>query len=125
MDDIVKDLSFNVNFYRIVTLTRNSIFLLHQYNLTRDQSTKLMKEEENGQIIVIHLPISYKKVNLEPFHPMTFKHQNTINIIESSTTDETPLLQDENIVIQEDDYYNPLFVKMVFEKINSIICGMN
>ena len=64
-NDIVKDLSFNETFYRIVTLTRNSAFLLHQYNLTRDQSTKLMKEEEgNDEIIVVHLPISYEKVNL-------------------------------------------------------------
>ena len=79
-------------------------------------------EEENDEIIVINLHFFEEKVDFEYFNPMKFNDKNTITVIESSTVYETPVLQNGSIVIQKDDYFNPLFTKLIFERINSILC---
>ena len=100
---------------------------MYEQQQDKDKLIELIKEEEEkGEMIVIHLPIFQEKKNNQLFRPMTFNDKNTINIIESSTIEQpSPVLQNGEIVIQEDDYFDPLFFKIVFEKISYILCGVN
>uniref|UniRef100_A0A7M5WWI3 Uncharacterized protein n=1 Tax=Clytia hemisphaerica TaxID=252671 RepID=A0A7M5WWI3_9CNID len=127
-NNIVQDVFPNATFHRIRELTaKNVISTTGGSLITKDKLMKYMKEEEdNGEIIAIHLPFFYEKVDHTDFQPMKFNVENTINIIiKSSNIEESPVLQNGNIVAQGHYYRDPMFMKLVFEKINSILCRKN
>ena len=60
--------------------------------------------EENNEVKVIHLPLSYERVLREYFSLWTFYDENTIDIVVSSSIDESPVLQNGTVVMREEDY---------------------
>uniref|UniRef100_A0A7M5X158 Uncharacterized protein n=1 Tax=Clytia hemisphaerica TaxID=252671 RepID=A0A7M5X158_9CNID len=121
---IVRDVLPNVTFHSIITVTDTMV--LRKGYTRKDKLMKYLKEEEeeNDEIVVIYLPFSRGRVDHTYFYPMKFNDENAINIILRDTFEDSPVLQNGNIVVN-DDYRNPLFFKLVFEKINSILCRKN
>eukprot|EP00111_Clytia_hemisphaerica_P005716 TCONS_00016568-protein len=85
-----------------------------------------LKAEENDKIIAIHLPIFSERIRYTDYRPLTVLGKNKIiNIVRSRyIIGDDPIIQNGNIMIHEDDDLDPLFIKMVFERINSILCGL-
>ena len=87
--------------------------------------TKEIKKivEKTGGNNHIHVQIYYRDITFD-VSPFTFN--NTIKIILDDNIKESPILnKDGNFVIWEEDILSPLFINLLIEKMNSMLCGRN
>ena len=86
---------------------------------------KFIKEEEdNDEIIAIHLPL-FNDGYVYYKHFMSFNDTISIEILLDGTFYGSPVLHNGNIFLREEDYYDPMFFNLVFERTNTILCGGN
>ena len=68
--------------------------------------------------------VFYYKGTKPDFNALPFTFNETIKVILDENIPESPTVNKEgHLKIWEEDHMNPLFIKMLIEKINSIICG--
>ena len=71
----------------------------------------------------IHI-ISYSEDIIPNFDAPPFTFDNTIIIVVDDKITESPMInKDGNFVLWEEDIMSPLFIRMLIQKMNSIICG--
>ena len=66
----------------------------------------------------IHAVFYYEEIKVK------FEFDNAIKVVLDNKVKESPMInKDGHFMIWEEDHMNPLFINMLIEKINSMICG--